>query len=178
MEIILLVILIVFLIVFGIILFTPSEFTLTRRAVFSERAHEIYPYLIDMNKITRWSPWAQCDHAVKHNVGEETKGAGASISWQGTRAGKGTLKVLEALENRRVLYDIQLVKPLDIFLGSTFMLDDDGNQTTVVWSFMGRRGPVEKVMNVIFTHDRMLQGYLDQGFSFLKTVVAHDKYKR
>ena len=147
----------------------PSAKTVTRSAVIDANADRIYPLIASNQGFQRFNPYCDADPDLKIEHFGPENGVGSGFAFNG-KDGKGTQTIIEAEQNSQVkmLIDLGAMgKPIQ-----TFLLEDQGNGTKVVWSTRADFGnnPVGRVFGLFL--EKMLGRTYERGLTNLANVVA------
>ncbi len=168
-----LIVLALIIIVFvGIVAIQPSDFRITRSALISAPASEIFVHVNDFHKWEAWSPWAKLDPAAKSTFEGLSSGVGSVFGWAGNNdVGEGRQTIIESRLNELVLINIEFIKPFQATNTVEFTFKPEGEQTVVSWSMSGKNNFIGKAMSLIMNCDKMVGGQFEEGLSNLKAVV-------
>ncbi len=164
------VILVLLVLVFAGTLFLPSESHVERSITINAKPAAIYPEISDFKNFNSWSPWHAIDPDTEYSYEGGTSGEGAKMSWvsENKDVGKGSQWIVETVKN-------QSVKTNLVFEGfedpseANFVLEPDGDQTKVTWTFDSNLSGLYKYFGVAM--DGMLGPFYETGLQNLKSVV-------
>ncbi|MDX1812268.1 MAG: hypothetical protein R3240_09995, partial [Gammaproteobacteria bacterium] len=84
-----------FLIVLIMGLVLSKQYEVKRSIVINAPASSIHPFVEDLKEWPKWTPWQSNDPKVKIEIGEISKGQGATQKWTG-KSGAGELKITKS----------------------------------------------------------------------------------
>ena len=99
------------------------------------------------------------------------KGKGAVYEWEGnSKAGKGRMEITETLP-LKIVIKLDFMKPFEGHNVAEFLLDGQGDSTTVTWAMHGSNSYMAKMMSVFLSMDRLLGKEFENGLASLKTAA-------
>jgi uncharacterized protein YndB with AHSA1/START domain len=114
----------------GLIL--PGAVHVERTALIDAPPGRIFPYVNDLHKFNAWSPWAARDPATTFAFTGPEQGAGAQMSWDSEKHGRGQQHIIASVPDEHV------VASLDFGAMGTaqasFLLLPDGGATRITWT--------------------------------------------
>lgn len=147
----------------------PDTIHVERSVLVNASPADLYPLAHDHKNFQGWSPWADRDPNQKTTYSESSVGVGAVMSWEGNdQVGKGKMTITEAVENTRVVQDLEFIEPYESKAVSTFALTPEGEATKVTWSFDSSAGFMQKAMGLFVSMDSMLGPDFEKGLSRVK----------
>jgi len=109
---------------------------------------------------------------MKISFGGSTSGCGAILSWAGnSRAGAGSMTIVESLPNNRVRVRLDFLKPFPSTCTAEFTFEPRGNQTMVTWAMFGKRTFIPKAIGLFMDMDKMVGGEFEKGLAEMKSIV-------
>jgi uncharacterized protein YndB with AHSA1/START domain len=152
----------------------PDTFSVQRSATIKAAPEKIFAVLNDFHRWTEWSPWEKLDPAMKRTLGGAASGTGATYAWDGNnQAGAGRMEIVESVPARRVVIQLDFIKPFAGHDVATFTLTPQGDATLVSWQMRGPAPFVMKVMQVFISMDAMVGKDFEEGLANLKAVAEH-----
>jgi uncharacterized protein YndB with AHSA1/START domain len=146
----------------------PDSFRMERSSTVNASPEKISAYLTDFKQWAAWSPWENRDPAMKRTYSGATTGKGAVYDWEGnSKVGTGRMEILDVQPNK-VTIKIDFLKPFEAHNTVDFLLEPQGNTTKVVWAMFGPSRYINKVMNTIFSMDKMVGPDFEEGLAKLK----------
>lgn len=163
----LLVILIAVFVIAGLLM--SKKFHVSRAVIIERPLEDIHPLVEDLERWPEWTPWQEGDPSIVTQLGDITRGVGATQSWSG-ESGSGRLEITETSPSRGIAYKVWFED--DSYLCySRIRYETDEGRTVVHWDFNGTAdapiiGPyfakmIESVTGTMF----------DQGLSNLKKLA-------
>jgi len=131
----------------------------------------IYDHVNDLEKRILWSPWVNQDTTMKITWGDTREGLNASYSWTSQAMGEGTLTYTEAVENEKLVADLQF-GPEGSGTGTIYFNEaEDGVQVT--WELVSDLGnnPFNRLFG-IFIKIGVNQSFIMGLESLDKTATA------
>ncbi|MCI4669067.1 MAG: SRPBCC family protein [Bacteroidia bacterium] len=146
------------LICVGLLIFAPEEVTVTRTAQVETPAQYAFSQVNNLENWPNWMPWKELDPDMKISYGDKREGAGAFYSWDGEKAGKGSLTILESNENSSIETKLSFEGQGDSEGHWTFK--PNGDNTEVSWGMTTHAGmnPIGRFVNL------MMDGWLGKDF--------------
>ncbi len=155
-----------------LILLQPSEYRVTRTALMSAPAPDIFAQIDDFRRWQAWSPWAQRDPAAKASFDGPASGKGAVFAWSGNNeVGEGRMTLTESRPGELVKIKTDFVKPFVGTSYSDFTLKPEGSGTSVSWSMFGENDFIGKAMCLFVSMDKVLGGEMEKGLAGIKQLV-------
>jgi hypothetical protein len=150
----------------------PSTYTVERTVTIRARAEEVYPHIADFHRWTAWSPWEDMDPDLRRDYSGPESGTGAVYTWSGNRkAGEGRMEITGTDEPNRVAIALQFVKPFRSSSETVFLVEPDGDGTTVTWRMTGPSTLMTKVMGLFTSMDSMIGPDFEKGLDRLRDTV-------
>jgi hypothetical protein len=122
------------LILAAVALGLPAHVTVARSVVINAPEHVIYPYLNDLRRFPKWSPWAARDPNMKETFSGPPQGKGAKIMWasEDPSIGAGSMEIVET----NPPHSMTLAANYNGLEGtSTYELAPEGAGSKVTWKF-------------------------------------------
>ncbi len=90
------------LILIGLVL--PSSVHVERSIRVNAAPVQVFPMLDDLRMFNRWSPWARIDPETRYTFSDPSSGKGAQMQWDSEHpnVGKGLMRIVESIPNKRV----------------------------------------------------------------------------
>ena len=102
-----------------------------QKSVFIKKPkEEVFNIVNDFHSWSNWSPWLILEDNVKVNI--ETDGK--KYNWTGNLVGSGNMSVTKEIENQKVEYDLNFIKPFKSYAKIGFELKSKDNGTEVLWT--------------------------------------------
>ncbi|MFO7724800.1 MAG: SRPBCC family protein, partial [Oceanipulchritudo sp.] len=126
--------------------------------------------VVDLEAWQEWNPWNEVDPDIEIIYGERSEGTGASYSWESDIAGDGEMRILEAVPNEFVRYELIFEGYEDLPSYSEIEIEpvDEPQGTHVTWTFEGNVGSnfFARWMSVMV--DRFVGSSYEDGLEALK----------
>lgn len=146
-----------------------DTYTVERSIRIDAPASAIYERITDFRRWRAWSPFEDLDPAMDRTYTGAESGVGAVYKWSGKlRAGTGQLEIVDAVEDKRVVIEQRVFKPLRSLNTVTFALAASGDGTAVTWSMTGRKTLLSRVMGLFASMDRVVGTTFEKGLARLK----------
>jgi uncharacterized protein YndB with AHSA1/START domain len=150
----------------------PNAFRIERSAVIDAPADRIHPMIDDFRRWPAWSPWETKDPGMARTFSGAANGKGAIYGWDGNRnIGAGRMEILESEAPRRVVIQLDFLRPFKARNTAEFTLKPEGSGTRVTWAMFGPQPFIGKVMDTIMNCDRMIGREFEAGLAKLKADV-------
>ncbi len=155
------------LLVFAV--FLPDKKVFTNSIVINSYPRPIYGMVNSAKNWEKWSPFQEADTAMVNNYSGPDFGVGAANNWISEVNGIGSIKIIESIFEKKVVYDLSMME------GSTdstlFILERVPEGTKVTWETrIAKAGyPLGRLMWVAF--GSMMHNTFDKGLANLKKVV-------
>lgn len=162
---------VVFVLVFVISLFLPKRYDLERSIQIDAPADNIYPLIAELRNWSDWSPWYEMDPDMTVTYGATTTGAGGSYSWEGEKAGTGSMTITDDEPPSKVVFAMTFKGWEDSPSMASFLLIPSGDSTVVTWDFSGEfvGNPIQRYFGLMF--DKLVGGEYEKGLKKLKALV-------
>ena len=169
------IILIIALVIIGGIAFAasrkPDQFSVSRSAVYSAAAAEIFPHVNDLVKWQAWSPWARLDPQAKTTFTGPSAGVGARFAWESKKIGAGEMTVIESTPSSQVRMKLEFFRPMKGVNDVLFSLAPETSGTRLTWTMSGKSSFNAKVIGLFINCDKMVATQFDSGLANLKVIV-------
>jgi hypothetical protein len=144
-------------------------YTVVRSTTINAPAETIYQQIADFHNWGAWSPWDDLDPDMQRSYSGPDSGVGAGYAWSGNRkAGKGTMKITEAVEPASVQIALEFLKPFKSSNTTTFNLQPQGESTEVTWTMTGPNTLMTRIMGIYKSMDKMIGPDFEKGLTQLK----------
>lgn len=124
-------VLILALAVVGLLL--PSRLHVERYVTIEASRATVFALLNDFHQVNKWSSWIEDDPNARIEILGPRRGAGATLVWDGSIAGRGSLRITESVPYERVATAVDLGD--EGSADAVFTLGDTDEGTAVSWSF-------------------------------------------
>ena len=157
---------------FGYVSTRPDTFRVQRSAVIDAPPTQIFPFIEDFRQFTAWSPYEKLDPGMTRTFSGPSRGKGAVYEWHGkAAAGKGRMEIAHTSPPHMVVIRLDFVKPFETNNIVEFMLQEEGSATRVTWAMRGANPYIAKMIQLLFSMDRMVGKDFEMGLSKLKSLV-------
>jgi hypothetical protein len=163
----------VVLIFLGYVATRPSDFRVTRSAVMSAPAADVFAQVNNLHLWDAWSPWKKRDPNATSTFSGADHGVGAHMAWAGNRdVGEGSMTITESQPNDLIRIRLDFLKPFKATNTAEFTFKPSAaNQTEVTWSMSGKNNFMGRVMCVFMNMDKMVGGDFEKGLASIKEIV-------
>jgi len=147
---------------------SSKTYTVERRTVVDAPPECIRSELDDLRRWQGWSPWEGLDPDLQRTYTGPASGPGAAYAWSGNaKAGRGRMEVVSSTPEA-VSIDIVFEKPFPSTSTSTFSLLPSGGSTEVVWSMVGPRPLVMRLLGAVISMEKIVGKDFERGLAQLK----------
>lgn len=162
------------IIVVGVAATKPNQFRIERSARIEAMPEDVFAELNNFHNWKQWSPWEKLDPNMQTTYDGPAEGVGAKTAWSGnSKAGQGTMEVLESQSPSHVKIKLDFLKPFEAHNTTEFHLKPDGNATLISWQMSGSNNLMSKVFGLFMNMDAMIGKDFEEGFENLKTVLKN-----
>ncbi|MEI8342944.1 MAG: SRPBCC family protein [Verrucomicrobiota bacterium] len=150
--------------------FLHRKWRVVRRIIIHAKSKEIFPYLNDLQNWPLWTEWAMRDD-VHYSYGDVKAGVGAVQNWE-TRRMSGTMKIIQSVQDERVVYDLDLNHGKCRLEGVLSLEEIDGS-TRVTWLCKWESGPnpYRRYLDVVYK--LLLKRDFQLGLENLRDLVGN-----
>jgi hypothetical protein len=151
-----------------------NQYEVVRTAQIAAPPAAVHAQINDFHKWQEWSPWEGMDPAQQRTYSGPDSGVGATYEWLGNRkVGQGRMKVLEDVEESKVVIALDFIKPFKSSSVTTFEIAEAApGASTVTWRLVGTKTFMTRVMGVFKSMDAMIGPDFEKGLAKLSTVVT------
>ncbi len=165
--------------VIGLVVYAATlsdTFQVQRTVRINAAADKIFPFINNMHSMNTWNPFAEADPDIKITYSGPDDGKGARYQWAGnSKVGEGSIEITDVSAPSRVTLKLDMLKPLEGHNTVVFTLVPDGGSpaaaTNVTWAMNGERPFIGKLMDAVFSMDRMVGGQFERGLAKLKAIA-------
>jgi hypothetical protein len=152
-------------------IFLPGDVYMEESEVIPADPVAVFTQVNDLHNWEKWSPWAEMDPemAVTYNGAEE--GEGAAYSWEGPKAGAGTLTILRSDPYENVHFQLEFEGSGTSEGGFNFNSVNDGTNVTWYMHMEDLKYPVGRWMGVIM--QPMLKQDFRKGLENMEKVLVN-----
>ena len=149
----------------------PSTYSVQRSIAIKAPPEKIQPLISDFHNWAQWSPWEALDPAMKRTFSGAPKDLGAVYAWEGNKnVGSGRMEVV-SLTPAKVGIQLDFLTPVKSSSVTEFVLEPQGDITTVRWTMSGDSDFMGKMMNVFVSMDSMIGPAFESGLAKMKTAA-------
>lgn len=150
----------------------PGQFRITRSRVVRAPSGKVFALLNDFRAWVKWSPWEKLDPTMAKDYGGADVGVGATYHWKGPKSGEGRMTLKESDPDRRVVIDLNFIKPFPADNLTTFTLEPEGDGTRVTWTMEGNSNFMSKAFGVFVNMDKMVGKDFESGLEAMETAAS------
>lgn len=149
-----------------------NEFIVSREAVISASAKDVFTQVNELRNWEGWNPWGKLDPNYKLTYAGPAAGAGASYSWNGNnKVGAGCNTITESRPNERVRFRLEFSRPMKATNTVEFTFQPADRVTLVTWSMSGKRSIGSKAFGLLLNFDAMCGNQFEKGLAQMKSLV-------
>lgn len=150
----------------------PNSFRVQRMVAIRAPAGKIMPLIGDFHQWPVWSPWERLDPRMTRTFSGAPKDMGAVYAWAGNgKVGAGRMEITGMTATGNVTIKLDFLKPFESHNITEFVLQPQGDMTTVTWSMTGPSSYLTKLMGVFFSMDSMIGADFERGLANLKSAA-------
>ena len=154
----------------------PNRFTVKRAATMQATRDIVFPYVNDFHLWEMWSPWEKLDPAMQRTHVGPASGVGAVYEWDGnSKAGAGRMEIIKSVEPKRVVINLQFIRPFRSLNSVEFTFEAKDSATLVTWTMDGPCPFIMKIMHVFINMDAMIGKDFDKGLASIKALAEAQK---
>ncbi|HTF10039.1 MAG TPA: SRPBCC family protein [Asanoa sp.] len=149
-----------------------DTYTVSRSIDIAAPPTRIYEKIADFHNWTQWSPWEDLDPDMTRDYSGAESGPGAAYAWSGnTKAGKGRMEIVEAVEPSDVKIDLAFEKPFKSRNEIRFAVQPAGDGAQVTWTMVSPKTVMTRMMSLVRSMDAMIGPDFEKGLARLKTAT-------
>lgn len=149
----------------------PATYSVQRSIVIKAAPEKILPLVSDFHNWPRWSPWENLDPAMKRTFSGAPRDLGAVYAWEGNKnVGAGRMEVV-SLTPTKVGIKLDFLQPMASTSDTTFVLQPQGDSTTVSWTMSGNTDFMAKLMGIFISMDSMIGPAFESGLAKMKAAA-------
>ncbi len=146
-----------------------DTYTVERKIRVDAPAAVVYERIVDFHRWRAWSPFEELDPEMERTYTGAESGVGAVYEWSGNlKAGAGSMKIVDAVDDERVVIEQRNLKPFRSKSTSTFAIAHSGDASAVTWSMTGSVTLITRIMGIFKSMDRMVGPVFEKGLARLK----------
>ena len=171
---------IILIVVIGIAIYIgvqPNSYEVARSRTMEAPSAVIYDNVIDFKNWAAWSSWVEKDPDLKITYPEQTKGVGASYSWE-DKDGVGTMRTLATDADESIEQEMQFADFAPSKVNWTFDSKEPG-KTEVTWKMSSDNVPfMLKAFSVMSGgFDKMIGPDFERGLEKLDSIIIESMKK-
>lgn len=152
----------------AVVFMQPSHGYVQKSIVINAPVYRVFTEVNSFRNFTKWSPWSKMDPGATYTY-DGMEGYGAQMNWNGEKLSKGSQRIVESVENKRVKADL-VFDGYDGKAQAEFVLEQEGDNTKLMWLYEGEnKGFGGKAMWVFMKG--MLDDQYEQGLRDLKQMI-------
>ena len=149
----------------------PNTFRVQRSAAIEAPPEKLQAIVEDFQTWGSWSPYEKVDPDMKRTFSGPTAGKGAVYEWDGdSNIGAGRMEILKSTPDG-VEIQFEMSRPMECHNVIRFALEPIGNGTSVTWSMEGPNSYIGKLMQTIFSMEKMVGTQQEKGLADLKLLA-------
>lgn len=148
----------------------PDSFRVERGIRIQATPDKIFANLQDFKRWAAWSPWEKLDPAMQRTYSGAASGPGAKYAWAGSKAGAGSMEVLETTPHAKLHIKLDFTKPFEAHNQVEFTLQTEAGGTQVTWAMYGPSNYLTKLIHIFFSMDKIVGKDFESGLADLKAV--------
>ncbi len=148
-----------------------GTYTVTRSTTIQATPEAVWPHLVDLRAWEAWSPWEGKDPDQQRTYTGSASGVGQRYTWSGDRkVGQGSMEITQADAPRRLVIDLEFVKPFRSRSTTSLELRPEDRGTYITWSITGPTTLMTRLMSPFRSMDAMLGPDFEKGLDDLKSI--------
>jgi hypothetical protein len=148
----------------------PDTFRVQRTTRIAAPPDRIFPLINDLHQFNTWNPYERKDPNRGIYSGPAS-GIGAKYAWDSKTLGIGSMEITGVSVPSAVTMKLEFIKPFAARNVVEFTLEPKGPATDITWAMHGPSPYISKVMDVVFSIDRMCGRDFEAGLANLKALV-------
>ncbi|MGJ7032778.1 SRPBCC family protein [Niabella hirudinis] len=165
---------------FAFSLLAPDKQQVVKSIVINAPVKKVYEQIVLLQNFNNWSVWGQSDSSIRYTSNQFPDGqVGTTIMWEGNAllSGKGKIALTGLLPQKQISHHISLLEPQKLEADSRFDLQEQGNATTVTWTFTIPSKKPWNVFNLFFSLDKEKGTDFERGLQALKLIIEKSPVK-
>lgn len=147
-------------------------YTYSRQVTIAGTPEQIFPYIVNSQKMNEWMPWQEIDPSVKMEYSGPAEGVGSKTAWTGTgEMGTGHSEITAVTPNESVVSALEMVEPFPMKQVATIKIAPADGKSLVTWSVSGENNMIARVMSVFLDFDKQVGTSFEKGLNTLKAMV-------
>lgn len=160
-------------IIVAIVFVAPKTYKVERSIIIDKPYTGVFHYLKYIKNHDHWAPWRKKDpHMKQEYIGVDGE-VGFITRWDGNAdVGKGEREVMRIVENDRLEFDLQIIRPWKSNSKEEIKVMDFGRmQTKVIWRFWGKTEFPSNLFMLFYDMDKAVGKDFEEGLSNLKALM-------
>lgn len=172
-KIVFIILIVVFVLPAILMTLAPKHEQVERTITIDKPVTEVFEYLVLLQNMEEWSPWAKKDPKAKHTY----KGAGDTVGsvhyWESTNeeVGVGEQEITQIVPNKEIFSAIRFKEPFQSQSIGYLKFKDEGAKTIVTWGYSARYKLVESLIMLFMDMETLLGGDFEQGLADAKVIL-------
>ena len=155
----------------AVIILQPDHFVVTRSRTIAAPQRQLFALVNDLHRFESWSPWAEFNSREDKSFEGPRQGEGASLAWSGDKR-EGKITIVSSRPDESVEIKLDMQKPVAAQNDVHFLITPEGQGSKVEWTLVGRRGLVEKAMNLLLRYDAKIGAQFERGLARLEEAAT------
>lgn len=136
----------------------------------------IFPFIEDLRQWELWSPYEKLDPAARRTFSGAERGIGSVYAWDGNRkVGAGRMEIVEMSATRRVVIQLDFLRPFKDHKTAQFTFDEVGDSTRVTWAMHGKQTTLCKLMGTFMPLERLIGREFEKALAALRRVAEESE---
>lgn len=155
-------------------IFAPNGYKVERTQEMSASAEAIYEQVYKFENWGAWSPWAEKDATLTHEIEGEDGTVGAKYKWKGDPdiSGEGSMTITELIPNEKISYDLHFID-MDMHSSGTILIESsEEGKTSVKWWDEGGIPFMFRPMMLFMDMDAMMGADFERGLFKLDSIAT------
>ncbi len=146
----------------------PDSFSFQRSIEIKATPQRIFPMINDLHEMNSWNPYAAADPKAVLAYEGPSSGKSAVYTWAGGKMGEGRYEITESIPYSAVKARLLMIKPLAADNEVEYTLTPGNGTTVVIWAMRGKNKFIHKLMQTVFSMDKMVGKDFEKGLAALK----------
>ena len=155
----------------AVIILQPDRFVVTRSRTIAAPQRTLFGLVNDLRRFESWSPWAEANPGDSKAFEGPPAGEGASMTWSSDKR-VGKITIVSSTPNESVQIKLEMQKPVAAQNDVHFLITPEGQGSKVEWTMVGRRGLVDKTMNLLLRYDDKIGAQFEKGLARLEEAAT------
>lgn len=157
----------------AIAVIAPKTENVERSITINKPVTEVFSYLVKLQNMEEWSPWAKKDTTTLHTY----KGAGNTVGsvhyWvsEHKEVGIGEQEITSIIPNKEVYSDLRFKEPFESESQGYLKFNSKGTQTEVTWGYLAEYNTLQAIVMSMRNMDKVLGKDFEQGLTDAKAIL-------